>query len=134
LPYIRLLIVQDKQTNGEQFAATDLLASGTGEPMINCFQSLLHLGKFKIWRDIFFKMPITNTVSAVSNALTRTGGTDKYLKVTLKFRKPIVVRFGGNIADVTSIVDNSFHVMAACSDDTLVPIIAYKARSYFHDV
>lgn len=130
---IRLLLVQDMQTNGTQATGTDIMSGGSvAENAVQCFQSLASLGRYKVWKDKMISLQNPNATYDGTNieqqGLTRTG------KFSLKFKKPIEVSFnatgGGTIADV---VDNSFCLYANAGDVTLVPYLKFYSRAYYKE-
>lgn len=136
MPEVRILIVQDLQTNGAQLNGEDVMASSATAAVANqilTYQNLANFGRFKVLKDkqLDFKTGIAaNNASAttISQELSSIS-----FKCTLKFRKPVVVHFnstnGGTVADI---VDNSFHVLALGSNTSCT--LAYECRVVFVDV
>lgn len=128
---IRLLLVQDTQTNAAQMTAASLLQDGASvAATINTFQNLSNFGRYRVLKDKFFTMQNPN----MANDTGATGGCVqaglvKNFKISIKFRRPVQVRFnatnGGTIADI---VDNSFHLICGTNNATIVPQLAYYSR------
>jgi len=131
---VRILLVRDKQTNGVQLNAEDVIASTTGaEPGISMFQSAVTLGRFDVCKDKFISLQ--NPTIAYDGTNIEQSGMVRPFKMNCKFRKPIVVhRNGTATAGVAQIVDNSFHIIAAASGVNLAPTLSYQARCVFIDI
>lgn len=132
---IRLILVMDQQTNGSQMQGEQLMASpGAADSRlcVNTFQSPANFGRFRVLKDKTFNVQDPNIAYDGTNMEQQ--GINRPFKFTLKFAKPIPVRFnntnGGTIADI---VDNSFHMLANASGITLAPNILYEARFVYTD-
>lgn len=129
---IRLLLVQDKQTNGAQLNAEDVLNSSTAADAIDMFQNPAFFGRFKVWKDKKFILQNPNMSWDGTNI--ETNGLMRPFKMNLKFKVPIDVHFnstnGGTVADI---IDHSFHVIGATNNGDLVPKLYYKCRCVFLD-
>lgn len=132
---VRLVLVQDTQTNGAQLAGEDVLAApGTsdGGLALSTFINLANLGRFKILKDKSFSLSNPNMswdgTNMEANSLARP------FKMSVKFNKPVVVNFnntnGGTVADI---VDNSFHLICGKASSSLAPTISYQARICYKD-
>jgi len=127
---IRMLLVQDQQTNIAQMQGEQVMeAPGTAASAnaVSSFQSLANFGRFKVLKDIKFTMQDPNLSWDGTNMEQQ--GIARPFSLTYNFRKPVEVHFnatnGGTIADI---VDNSFHVIANVSNIDLAPFIIYEAR------
>lgn len=132
---VRILLVQDMQTNGAQAQGEDIMAAPTTAVALNTlqsFQSLASLGRFKVWKDIVLKVEDPNMTFDGTNI--EQSGLAEYFKLKLKFKKPLEISFnatnGGTIADV---VDNSFCVYATVLSAGLAPTISYNCRAYYKE-
>lgn len=129
---IRLLLVQDKQTNSAQLNAEDVM-QGLSNNAINTFQNHSFFGRFQVWKDKTFDLANPNLSWDGTNMEQQ--GMTRHFKWNVKFKKPIVVHFnatnGGTVADI---VDNSFHIIGLCSNNELAPTLGYAARTTFLDV
>jgi len=128
---IRYLIYLDKQANGTQSQAEDLLASGIATLPLDQFQNLANLGRFKVYKDkrITMQNPaiapnVSTDGNIVQNGLTRT------FKHTIKVGEWVHFNAtnGGTVADI---VDNAFHMICATNSASLAPTISYKVRVAF---
>lgn len=128
--FIRLLLVQDTQTNSTQMQGEQLMDPGTGGSAYNAtlgFQSLANFGRFRVLKDKTYTVQNPNSFWDGTNI--EVNGLQKPFKFTITFKKPVSVRFnatnGGSIADI---VDNSFHVLCNTNSTSLAPAIIYNSR------
>lgn len=130
---VRIVILQDKQTNGALYSASDVLGSGPSGQSIDSFQNTDSFGRFKVLKDYTFNL--AQPAVAWDGTNLQHNGDAKSLRFTIKFKKPILVKFNnGNGGDVGDIIDNSFHIMCAQSNDANVSTsIHWKTRAYFTD-
>ncbi|AXQ66123.1 MAG: putative capsid protein [Cressdnaviricota sp.] len=127
----RLVLVLDKQSNGTQMNAEDLIESGTGSPMMFGYQSTKTFGRFQVLKDKTFSFPVIQTDwngTAASQA-----GYAKPFKLKHTFRNPLKINFndtnGGTVADI---VDTSFNLLGAGFAATgPVLTLNYKCRVSF---
>ncbi len=134
-PVIRIILYLDTQTNGTQSQSEELMATpgAADEALVTCtFQNLANLGRFRVLRDILVQAERTWVQDAAGTASQ--GGRDAYWRMTVKFKKPIIMRFnatsGGTVGDI---VDNSFHIIANASDSDFATKISYQCRAYYKD-
>lgn len=130
---VRILLVQDTQTNGVQLNAEDVITSGTAKAGTAMHQNPAYFGRFKVLKDKTFVMQnpsMTNNTTAttiVQSGLTRAG------KWKISFKKPLVVNFNtGNAGSVADIVDNSFHIIGGYAGG-LTPVFSAHCRTIFAD-
>jgi len=125
---IRIIVFMDKQTNAAQAQGEDVIGSGAGSDAIHQFQNPANFGRFKVFKDKFFIMQ--NPVATGPNPAIEQAGLVKNFKFTLKPRVWVNYNAGvtGTISDV---VDNSFHLLANCTNAQLAPNITYKVRTVF---
>lgn len=126
---VRIILYQDKQTNGSQSQGEDVIASGAGSDAIDMFQNVANLGRFRVWKDKTFTLQNPNMgTDGVSTFATQ--GIARKFKMTI--RPNCWVNFnatnGGTVADI---VDNSFHLIANTPSAQLVPSLTYKVRTVF---
>lgn len=134
-PDMRILLVQDLQSNGLQAQGEQVLAAPATAAVANAlcsFQSLANLGKFRVLKDKRFS--IRGGVAANNSGAT-TISTDFagiQFKWNVIFKKPVVVHFnatgGTTFADV---VDNSWHLIANSTAD--VCTLTYECRVTYTD-
>jgi len=127
---VRLMLVQDCQTNAAQMTGAQLMNDGTNaSTTIHSFQNPNNFGRFKVIKEkriVFANSAITGDPTAgnvIQSSEART------FKMNVKFKVPVEVHFnatnGGTVADI---VDNSWHIIVAANDVSYVPAIAYYAR------
>jgi len=129
----RVLLVQNKQTNGIQCDAVDvLLSDGTDEPMLLCFQNVAKFGKFRILKDVT-RTVTPKQMAFSSTTATRSAGTVYYGKFVVKFKQPVVVRFQADAGTIGDVMDNSFFIMAGCDQSSPNVRMSMKSRAYYTD-
>jgi len=133
---VRLLLVQDKQTNAAQMQGEDVMAAtgGTADRVSIAFQNTSNFGRFRVWKDKIFVFTPPAGVNDAAVTTVSQAGLIKPFKFALKFRGGLRVRYnvtnGGTVADC---VDNSFHVIATCTSNGMAPNICYDCRVVFAD-
>lgn len=121
-------LVLDKQTNGAQFNAEDVFVStalsGAVGPVSQPFRNLEWVQRFEVLA--------TKTISMNQLGVAYNGTSVLPLsrKETFEFYRKlnIPVMFTSSSGTVSSIADNSLHVVAITSSNTAAPTIAYSAR------
>ncbi len=136
MPPVRLIIYQDKQTNAAQVQAEVLMANpgaNTLPLVFSTFQSLSNLGRFRVLKDVWVRSRLSERVQDAAG----TAGIvedERPFKCTIKFKKPVVVRFnatdGGSVADI---IDNSFHMCGVKAGAGGAHSISYQVRTYYKD-
>lgn len=132
---VRILLVQDKQTNAAQLNAEDVInsASATAGTAVYMFSNPAFFGRFKILKDK--QITIQNPNLSWDGTNMEQCGLERPFHIRIKFKKPVVVHYnstnGGTVADI---IDNSFHIIAQTSYAALVPYIVYKCRTTFLDM
>lgn len=127
-PIIRILVYQDKQTNGAQVSPATLMGSGNGSDAVHMFQSTAGFGRFKMLKDKTYVMnPLTLASFGGANSFA-TSAVQKEFSITVKPNCWVNYNAtnGGTVADV---IDNSFHLAVNCSQTGCV--IQYKVRTVF---
>lgn len=131
---VRIVLLQDKQTNAAQYASTSVFTPATSaDATINSFQNPDSFGRYRILKDKIITLDNPNFVSGPD-----TSGQIRPFKFTIKFRKGVLVNFnnvnGGTVADI---VDNSFHILAGSTNGSGAGErnlqLAYYSRVSFKD-
>lgn len=135
VPEVRLILYQDMQTNATQAQAEELMGSpGTAANLnlINTFQNTANFGRFRVLKDKTYMVRNTNATWDGTNI--EYDGAIIPFKFTIRFRKPVVVRFnatnGGSVADI---IDNSFHLIGVRSSSNYTVNIGYQCRTVYLD-
>jgi len=133
---IRLVLVQDLQTNAAQMTAAQLFNNASGASTgINSFQNPNNFGRFRVLKDKMITLSNLNLAGdpAVPNVIQ--AGARINFKFAVTFKVPVQVHFnatnGGTVADI---VDNSFHIVAAADNIAYAPELAYYSRVCYKDV
>jgi len=129
---IRLILVQDMQTNASIFLPANVINSGSTIVPIHMFQNPDNWGRYRVLKDqtwtLYYPMAIYDTTAVAYT------GMSKAFHWTVTFNPPLRVRFNGvNNGTIGDIVDNSFNLMAGCDAPTLTCQLAYKSRVIFVD-
>lgn len=120
---VRILIVQDTQTNGAQLKSEDVLTAVTHA--YHAFPNLKFSKRFKICKDHTFMM--RPTIAAGESSSKGTGPFTSRFDWTFKMNMPVIHSgTGDGIANVT---DNSLHLIAIGSDSGAV--LSYESRIRF---
>jgi len=110
---VRLIWYMDKQSNGTQSQGEQVISSATlAGGAIDAFQNIDNFGRFKVFKDKTFTF--SNPNFSWDGSEYDSGGDIKHFKFTKNFsRYPLKVDYntGGN-ADISDVVDNSFHLLA----------------------
>lgn len=134
IPVVRMLLVQDTQTNTAQLNSEDVLGNAVTSPIF-AFQNPAFFGRFKVLKDKVFNIPVPFSGQDAAGTFVQ-GSKDIYFKWNIKFKKPVVVHFnstnGGTVADI---VDNSWHIIGAQSENAGMQCsVTYQARTTFLDL
>lgn len=129
---IRVILYQDKQTNGVQSQGEDVISSGAGSVAVAMFQNAVNFGRFRVLKDKKISLNITATnFDGTDTSMT---GNLRSFNWNIRFRKPLIINFnstnGGTVADI---VDHSFHVIAGVNRADTGARLSYKARAVFVD-
>lgn len=129
---VRLLLVQDTQTNATQLNSEDVMqapATATALAAVNSRQALTQLGRFRVLKDKTIVLQDPNFVSSAQPGapLLRT------FKFNVKLKNQIVTFNSTNGGSIGDVVDNSWHILVLASDIGMVPFIQYEARVTFKE-
>lgn len=128
----RIILVQDKQSNGTQCTGDLVIQSGTAstDPVISEFQSATNFGRFKVLFDRTYRRPPLPITYDGTNI--EASGVSTPFKIFKKFRRPVMVHFNANTnGTIGDIVDNSWHIIAADWAGDQSNAIYYKCRVVF---
>lgn len=126
---VRILVVWDKQTNGAQLNAEDVLLDPTDtDHDLIAMRNLQYSQRFQVLKDFFVgKPPTTSGGDADSFA---TGAATQEFNCYIKLPN-IPVTYSGTTAAIGSITDNSLHVIAITNSTNTVPTLRYISRVRF---
>jgi len=133
---VRLVLVQDCQTNAAQMTSASLFNGATnGDTTINSFQNPNFFGRFRVLKDKVITISNLNMAGSPTGADVLQAAVRVNFKFMVNFKTPIEVHFnatnGGTVADI---VDHSFHFIAGCENSAYVPAVAYYSRVCYKDV
>jgi len=132
---IRLLLVQDMQTNGAAMLPNDLLGptQANGTRLINCFQDPKNFGRFRVLKDKMYQVSDLNITALAGPAVIQAGKVVNF-KMNVNFKTPIRIRFNATTSGtISDVVDNSFHIICAQTNASYVATLAYYARVCYKD-
>jgi hypothetical protein len=125
--FIRMLLVQDTQTNATQMQGEQVV--GQANPSLFSFQNLDNTGRFRVLKDKTIALTNANISGTSAAATVIQSGMGRWFKINYRFKKPVSIRFnatnGGSVADI---VDNSFHVIINSLDSAIGAQMGYQAR------
>lgn len=132
---VRVQLVLDQQTNGAQMNPADLNNPGIGA--VTTLKSFLNpngFGRFVVLRDEFYDLNQKNL--AVYGAGFNCSGVVKSFDMEVEIPEGIVVHFNAlTTGTVTTIIDNSFHIVAAQSYPSVYgAYITYTSRVTFYNL
>lgn len=134
---IRLLLVQDCQTNATVMGGNELMDGSSANAAVMAYQNVNNFGRFKVLKDKMIVLEDPNiTLDSVDSSKKDGNAKVKLFKININFKKGIRMRFnatnGGTVADL---VDNSFHLVANArtfgAQDVNQPVISLSYRSRF---
>jgi len=136
---VRVQLVLDRLTNGAQMdpAALNLNAANVGHVFatLASFTNPNGFGRFQILCDKI--IPINHQTLTVAPSPTRAAaGKTKYFTMEYEFPEGLVTHFNDTAGGtVTSVIDNSLHVVAAQTDTSNWTLhFSYACRVMFYDL
>jgi hypothetical protein len=128
---VRMLLVQDMQTNATQMQGEQVLATvlSTSSAIQGSLQNINNFGRFRVIKDKIWKFDDFNTTAS-----SWVSGQMINFKWNIKFKEPVTVHFnavnGGTIADI---VDNSFHLLCNATSQVPQMQLEYMCRCMFKE-
>ncbi|AGS36184.1 hypothetical protein [Circoviridae 3 LDMD-2013] len=113
--HMRIILLQDTQTNGTQFNAEDVIdnSSGVNELQTVAFRNLENTNRFKILKDIVVHKPTTGLAGNQANpGDVESNSATMPIQMDVNFKYPVNVLCTGTGGTVSNLTDNSFHLMA----------------------
>jgi len=126
---VRLMLIKDKQTNGAQFNAEDVLVDASGNDVFSLI-NLEYRERFEILEDI--TVPLDYTVSFNDTGATGGGVVSGNYKPFIwkgTLNMPTTSPSGQTTAAIAAVADNSLHVIAIAS--TTGVTLSYHSRCRF---
>jgi hypothetical protein len=136
---VRLYLMLDTQTNGTQ-AGTNLQfinPGGSQDTVVVPFRDLAHSDRFRVLKTALLNDTHRDTVAAQFNeaagagAFTDVGECTRYFEWYVTLNIPVLYKDNG--ATISSIVDNSLHMIALTDSNVRDPRLSYHARLRFID-
>ncbi len=126
----RVLLVLDKQTNGAQLNAEDVMLTVASAHDIDSFRNLQFVERFQVLADKKVRIPLTlmATNEGAVNLFAH-GSVSVPFKMSFIFKTPLRVTCKATAAAIASIVDNSIHVIGTANNTSLT--INYTSRLRF---
>ncbi len=115
---IRFLIVKDKQTNGAQFTAGQLLHDVTANDILVSPRNLDNSHRFVIMHDQMFSLSASGRQSI-----------NFYKKLHMNLR----IRYGTNAGDITDLNSDSLFTIFIANEATNTPTVTHFTRLRFID-
>ncbi len=125
---VRMILVQDTQTNGAQLTATDVMDAGQTDD-INSFRNLQFTKRFIVLHDRQYLLRRNNTNEGAVNLFAAAATRNPSWKINKRFPGGIPVTMSGTTADIANVTDNSIH-MIMVADDTSARV-SYQCRIRF---
>ncbi len=129
-PIFRIIVVVDKQTNGAQLTATDVMDAGQTDDF-HAFRNMHFTDRFHILYDNMFSIRMNNQVNEGAVNLFANGGVLRLWEMHHTFKKPLKVLCSLTTAVIAAIETFSIHVIAISS--TTNTDISYQSRCLFSD-
>lgn len=135
---VRIVIVKDTRTNGVALSAENVIGPGlgsdgnattSGDGAAICLPTNPDgWGRYKILYDKTFRAPPQPAWGDNTNAGNTNSMTTKF---KIKIKANCTMNFNASTGAIGSIIDNSFHMLAAAQDNTAAPALRYYARTTF---
>lgn len=124
---VRIIMFQDTQTNGAQAPATTVMDAITAGAQTLSQRNLEQVKRFRILGDQTIRLDVT-AGSGVTGDENYVGQTKAFF-FKKKIHMPVI--FSNAAAAITSVSDNSIHMLAITTGAANTVSIEYKARARF---
>jgi len=127
---IRIVLVQDKQTNAAQMTSAQLFRdTGTAINTVQSMQNPNNFGRFQVLKEKVMTFGNINMVGSPTTADVVQSGVNRAFKFNYTFKTPVLCKFNStNGGQCSDIIDNSFHMICGASSIAMAPTINYYAR------
>lgn len=134
---VRILLVQDMQTNATTMQGEDIMTSESnitaGHTAIHAFQNDANFGRFRVLKDKL--ITLQNPVITYDGTNVEQGGIVRTFKMNVNWKGGLPIRFNhtGTSYAHADVVDHSVSLIANAADIGLAPQITYQARFCYKD-
>lgn len=136
---VRLIVVFDTRTNKATLNAEDVIGRGYGSDgnsltggTASCIMEKTKpegWGRYRILKDKMFRRP--PAVATADNGADTFNVPTQITPFKFTIKRSFEVNFTDSVGAVTSVIDNSVHLLAACTATDCVTQLAYQARTSF---
>lgn len=109
---VKIMVVQDKQTNGAQMSPTDLM---TDKQELS-FRNLDHIERFQVLAQKVIEIGM-DSISSQDGTNFKAAGQSKYFEINKDLNIPVY--FDASTGAVTDITNSSIHVLAVTGQDVV---------------
>ncbi len=133
---VRVLLVMDTQTNGTTMQGEQMYSTALSpKDGFQTFQNIDNFGRFRVLKEKMVDIGNPNQSLDIATGNFHINGLCRRFKMTHKFLTTQSVRFNQvGTENVSSIIDNSFHVLANMAGEFLVPLISYNCRVTYKEL
>lgn len=130
---VRVLLVLDKQTNGAQFNAEDVLLDTVSEDVLS-MRHMEHVSRFEVLYDKIIHLKWYSSsrdgIQSTDPMTSTYTGDSQHFEIYKKLDIGVLMK--GTSANVTDVTDNSLHLMAiGFADGSAAVRINYQSRLRF---
>ncbi len=123
---MRVILYQDKQTNGATAAVTDILSTAT----LDSFRNLSNTGRFRVLLDQFWDPTVAGgaqSAAGTPNSIPQNKSWSFHKKLN------IPLEFSGVTGAITELRSNNLGLLIICAAAADVPAVSYVSRVRFSD-
>lgn len=129
-PQVFVALVQDMQANGATIVSENVFTNPNDTAYVNTYP-LRNMQYSSRYRVLDHKTLDTGPTTASTDGANTTSIINSERTCTLSWRGEVPVTFTGTTADVASVADNAFHIIAYSTTTNFVPVISYTSRIRF---
>lgn len=134
-PAWRVILWMDTQCNGSETTSAALMEAGTANTAavtFTAFQNIANFGRFRVLKDKVIRSG--GAVASTDGANTSSIAIPNIpFKITHKFSKPCVVKFGASAGAIGDIVNNAFYISIQASTVNYTSTVTVRTRAYYKD-
>lgn len=129
-PVVFLALVWDKQTNGALLNSEDVFTnpSGSAKTMSKPLRNLKYTKRFQVLKTK--TITLRQNISTYDGTNLETGGFHTPFKLAASL-PDIKCNYSSTSADIANSVDNSLHIIAFTTENSMVPKLNYVSRVRF---